>query len=144
MRDGHIEQLGTAADLYDRPVNAFVAGFIGESNLLPARVTGVEGDRVRAEMAALGQSVTVAAAPGLQVGQQAALLIRPEHVLLGAAPGIAAEIVELVYLGELTALNLRLPSGTTLWARQITGQDLRRGTQVSIGWKHDNARVVPA
>jgi ABC-type Fe3+/spermidine/putrescine transport system ATPase subunit len=144
MRDGHIEQLGTAADLYDRPVNAFVAGFIGESNLLPARVTGVEGDRARAEMAALGQSVTAAAAPGLQVGRQAALLIRPEHVLLGAAPGIAAEIVEMVYLGELTALNLRLPSGTTLWARQITGHDLRRGTQVSIGWKHDNARVVPA
>ncbi len=144
MRDGRIEQLGTASDLYDRPVNAFVAGFIGESNLLPARVTAIEGDRAQADVDALCHSVTAAAAPGLQAGKEAALLIRPEHVLLGAAPGIAAEIVELVYLGELTALNLRLPGGATLWARQITGHDLRRGTQVSIGWRHDNARIVPA
>ena len=144
MRDGWIEQLGSAGDLYDRPVNAFVAGFIGESNLLPARVTAVEAGRAQAEISALGQSVTAAAAPGLQTGQQAALLIRPEHVRVGAASGIAAEIVELVYLGELTALNLRLPGGTTLWARQITGHDLRRGTQVSIGWNPENARIVPA
>lgn len=144
MRDGRIEQLGSAGDLYDRPVNAFVAGFVGESNLLPARVTTVEAGHAQAEVSALGRSVTAAAAPGLQAGQQAALLIRPEHVRIAAAPGIAAEIVELVYLGELTALNLRLPSGATLWARQITGHDLRRGTQVSIGWNPENARIVPA
>jgi ABC-type Fe3+/spermidine/putrescine transport system ATPase subunit len=144
MRDGRIEQLGSAGDLYDRPVNAFVAGFIGESNLLPARIAAIAADSAQADVPALGASVTATAAPGLQPGQPAALLIRPEHVIIGAAPGVAAEIVELVYLGELTALNLRLASGVTLWARRITSHDLRRGTQVTIGWKQEHARFVPA
>jgi spermidine/putrescine ABC transporter ATP-binding subunit len=143
MRDGRIEQVGSAGDLYDRPVNAFVAGFIGESNLLPARVTAIAGGQAQAEVDVLGRSLTAAVAPGLQPGQPAALLIRPEHVLVGEEPGVTAEVAEIVYLGELTALNLRLESGATLWARRITSHDLRRGTRVTIGWKQEHARIVP-
>ncbi len=144
MRDGRIEQIGSAGDLYDRPVNAFVAGFIGESNLLPAKVVTVQSDTVQVDVPAFGRSLAAKAASGLHSGQQAALLIRPEHVLITDASGIAAEIVDLVYLGELTALQLRLDSHVSLWARQITSHNLRRGTQVKIGWKPEHARVVPA
>jgi ABC-type Fe3+/spermidine/putrescine transport system ATPase subunit len=144
MRDGRIEQLGTAGDLYDRPVNAFVAGFIGESNLLPARVVAIAGGEAEAEVPDLGLSVRAAAAPGLQAGKPAVLLVRPEHVLVGERAGLAAEIGELVYLGELTALHLRLAGGATLWARQITTHDLWRGAQVTIGWRQEHARIVPA
>jgi spermidine/putrescine ABC transporter ATP-binding subunit len=144
MRDGRIEQIGSAGDLYDRPVSAFVAGFVGESNLLPAKIVTVQSDTAQIDVPAFGRSLTATAARGLQSGQQAALLIRPEHVLITDAPGIAAEIVDLVYLGELTALQLRLDSNVSLWARQITSHNLRRGTQVQIGWKPEHARVVPA
>jgi len=144
MRDGRIEQIGSAGDLYDRPLNAFVAGFIGESNLLPAKVAAVHSNTVQVDVPAFGRSVGATAVPGLQAGQQAALLIRPEHVLITDGAGIAAEIVDLVYLGELTALQLRLDSNVSLWARQITSHSLRRGTQVKIGWKPEHARVVPA
>src|SRR5262249_2779517 len=117
MRDGRIEQIGSAGDLYDRPVNAFVAGFIGESNLLPAKIVAAQSDAAQVEVPAFGRSVSAIAALGLQAGQQAALLIRPEHVLITDGSGIAAEIVDLVYLGELTALQLRLDSNVSIWAR---------------------------
>ncbi|HWA50757.1 MAG TPA: ABC transporter ATP-binding protein, partial [Dongiaceae bacterium] len=144
MRDGRIEQIGGAGDLYDRPVNAFVAGFIGESNLLPARVIAAQGGSADVEVPAFGHNLSAIAAPGLQTGQQVALLIRPEHVLIADGAGVAAEIVDLVYLGELTAVQLRLDSNVGIWARQITSHNLRRGTQVKIGWKPEHARVVPA
>jgi ABC-type Fe3+/spermidine/putrescine transport system ATPase subunit len=107
-------------------------------------VTAIDGGSAQAVVEALGRSVVAAAASGLRPGQDAALLIRPEHVGIGEQPGIAAEITEVVYLGELTALNLLLPSGAAIWARQITSHDLRRGTQVHIGWKENYARIVPA
>ena len=49
MNDGKVAQVGRPEDLYDRPSNRFVAGFIGESNFLPAIVRGMEDDVVVAE-----------------------------------------------------------------------------------------------
>jgi spermidine/putrescine ABC transporter ATP-binding subunit len=143
MRDGRIEQVGSAGDLYDRPVNAFVAGFIGESNLLSATVVSVSGESALVDVPALGRQVAATAAAGMRPGQQGRLLIRPEHVLLGDRQGIPAVIEEVVYLGELTALNLRLDSGQSIWARQIADRSLRRGDSVRASWKHESPRVVP-
>jgi spermidine/putrescine ABC transporter ATP-binding subunit len=143
MRDGRIEQVGTVDDLYDRPTCAFVAGFVGESNLLPARITALAGNEATVDVPALGRSVTALAADGMSVGQSGSLLIRPEHVLIGGADGIAAQIQEVVYLGELTALLLRLESGSGIWARQITDRSLRRGDRVRASWKRNVTRVVP-
>ena len=143
MRDGRIEQLGSVGDLYDRPVNAFVAGFIGESNLLPAKVQSIDGATAQVDVPALGITLSAPAAPGLIAGKTASLLLRPEHVLLGSAEGISAAIDEIVYLGELTALHLRLGGGEKIWVRQITDRRLRRGMQVSLSWLPENARIVP-
>ncbi|WP_119389741.1 ABC transporter ATP-binding protein [Taklimakanibacter lacteus] len=142
MRDGRIEQLGSASDLYDKPVNAFVAGFIGESNLLPAKVTSLEGGEANVAIGAFAQNATVPAADGLNPGDDALLLIRPEHVRIDRE-GLAAEITEVVYLGELTAFHLRLAGGATLWGRQITNQALQRGMPVKVSWERAAARIVP-
>lgn len=144
MRDGRIEQLGSAGDLYDQPVNAFVAGFIGESNLLAARVVSLKDSEASIDIPAFAQTTTVPAANGLTPGQEGLLLIRPEHVLIDREPdGLAASITEVVYLGELTAFNLRLASGATLWGRQITDRSLKRGMSVKASWKRACARIVP-
>jgi ABC-type Fe3+/spermidine/putrescine transport system ATPase subunit len=144
MAQGRIQQLGTAAELYSRPANAFVAGFIGESNLLPVRVRTASGGEASVEVPALRSTLSAAAAPGVVVDGSAMLLLRPEH--LRVAPdgdGIAAEIVEAVYLGELTQLALRLESGHVLTSRQITDTHLREGARVKLRWAPDKARVVP-
>lgn len=143
MRDGRIEQLGSVDDLYDRPVNAFVAGFIGESNLLPAVVVEMAGREAQVDVPALGYTVGARAAANLEIGGSASLLLRPEHVRLDNPEGIPAEIDEVVYLGELTALHLRLDSGERIWARQITDRSLKRSMRVAISWRPENARIVP-
>ena len=50
MHHGRVVQVGTAYDVYRRPVNAFVADFIGKANLLPARVVEVSSDRLDLEV----------------------------------------------------------------------------------------------
>ena len=144
MDSGRIQQLGTVDDLYDRPVNAFVAGFIGESNLLPVRVLSASGGKASVDVEAFRRTIAVDAAPGTAAGEPARLLIRPEHVELGSdGDGVAAEIVEVIYLGELTQLTLRLESGQTLAARQITDRTLQAGARVHVSWKPGHVRAVP-
>lgn len=144
MDRGRIQQLGSVDEIYDRPANAFVAGFIGESNLLPAKVNDMAGGKATAEVEAFRRTMVVQAAAGVEPGQTARLLLRPEHLLFNKTDdGVPAEIVETVYLGELSQYSLALESGHVLTARQITDRSLRKGMKVTLSWDPIHARVVP-
>ncbi len=111
MSAGKLQQVGTAKDIYTRPVNRFVASFIGETNFLTA-TTEAGGARL-----ATGDLVELA---GTQPGQRVTLAIRPEQVRL-AQPGetgaIPATITNLVYFGTDTHCHLALKDGTEVVAR---------------------------
>jgi multiple sugar transport system ATP-binding protein len=81
LRDGQVEQVGSPLDLYDRPANTFVAGFIGSPamNFLPGIVRGGAG----AQQVALENGVTLAM-PGWHAteGRRVLYGIRPEHLVL--------------------------------------------------------------
>jgi len=145
MREGRVVQIGTAAELYGDPADAFVAGFIGESNLLPARVLAMHGERAEAEVPALGRRIAAPAAPGLAAGQPARLLVRPEHLLLDGAgeEAVAATVQEVVYLGELIALTLVLQDGTRLWLRRFADREIARGARVRVSWQPAALRLLP-
>ena len=143
MDEGRIQQLGSVDEIYDRPANSFVAGFIGESNLLPVRVASVSAGKATADVEAFRRTVSAPAAPGVEVGRPVSLLVRPEHLLFNERQdGVPAQIVEAVYLGELSQYAVLLESGQTLTARQITDRSLRTGTNVTLSWSPDHARVV--
>lgn len=143
MDEGRIQQLGSVDDIYDRPANSFVAGFIGESNLLPVTVTSTVGDMATADVEAFGRTVTLPASPGVAPGAPARLLLRPEHLLFNQTEdGVPAEITETVYLGELSQYEAVLANGQTLSVRQITDRSIQAGTKVKLSWKPDHARVV--
>ncbi len=99
LNGGRVEQIGTPLDLYDRPANTFVAGFIGSPamNLLPGRVTG-------GEIIALGQRF--AAPPGLQDGMAVTIGIRPDQVRFGEGPPARVEVIEPT--GHETYLRLTI------------------------------------
>ena len=84
MRDGHVAQMGAPLDLYDRPANVFVAGFIGSPSM--NMVTGV----VQGGMVVAGELRLPAGAAA--EGQQVVWGIRPEHLVLSDA-GFAAQVV---------------------------------------------------
>jgi spermidine/putrescine transport system ATP-binding protein len=145
MHGGRIRQLGGPREVYEEPATAFVADFLGVSNLMPA--TGEGGGRVTVD------GVVVEARHG-DVGAhgEVRLTIRPERVEIessgAAGPNrLPATVSELVYLGSTTQVIARTSSGATLQALLAnTGQALRfqRGDSVVVHLPPDALRVLTA
>jgi len=141
MRAGRIVQIGSAQDLYARPVDTFVARFLGESNLISGRVVATGGASARFEAKGTLGPMIGRAAPGISVRAPAAAMVRPEHVR-PVAGGRRARIAERVFLGEIIALRLDFGDGTELWSR-IFSSDAPPGDTVEIGWSEDNVSILP-
>ncbi|MGC1577679.1 MAG: ABC transporter ATP-binding protein, partial [Beijerinckiaceae bacterium] len=140
MRDGAIEQIGTPQDLYESPANTFVAGFLGESNLIEGRVTQIHDGKAEILAESIG-AIRGAAAPGVLAGGRAAALIRPEAVRFGGS--LPARLVERVYLGELMAFRLHLDGGTEIWQRQPVGMGEPAESAVTLAWSESGVRIIP-
>ncbi len=146
MSDGVVEQLGEPEDVYERPLKAFVAGFIGISNLLPATV---EGDGVRLSTGAL---VRAPIPDGLPDGTEVQLSVRPEKLLVdeleeGMAT-VEGTIAERVYMGTATQLIVELAPGARLvaleqnTARARSDDRWELGDCVRVGWHPEHGQVL--
>jgi putative spermidine/putrescine transport system ATP-binding protein len=146
MRDGLIEQIGTPNELYRRPANAFVAEFLGESNIVKGKIVECASGTARMTTADLSTDIIGPCAQGLSIGMEAGALIRPEAVGF-AGPnedGLPARILEVVYLGELLAIRLALTSGQEVWRRCFTGKENpEEGSQVRLSWRNEDVHIVP-
>jgi spermidine/putrescine transport system ATP-binding protein len=141
MSAGRLQQVGSAKDIYTRPVNRFVASFIGETNFLGA--TGEAGGMARL---ATGDLIELAAAAP---GQHVTVAVRPEQVRLAEAgePGaIPATITNLVYFGTDTHCHFALKDGTEVVARlqsPVTGDlSLTLGQTLGLRFAPGAAQVV--
>jgi spermidine/putrescine transport system ATP-binding protein len=137
MKDGRIEQLGTPEDIYLRPQTRFVAGFIGEANLLKGRRTG------QVIEAACGISFADPGPDG-----EVALVVRPESVRR-LAPAEHAEleatgnVEEIVFLGAHVRYVLALPGGERLRAQDPVEQPRAAiGDTVRVGWSRAAQRII--
>ena len=112
MNHGRIEQLGTPEEVYERPVTAFVADFVGASSVLTGRAAG--GHLVEI----CGARIAVRLDRPLRAGEMVRLVIRPEHVALGpAGPNtVPAQVAGVMYLGDHSEVRLELEGGTRLLA----------------------------
>ena len=79
MSDGWVEQIGSPTDIYHRPATPFVAGFIGEANLLPGSVEGRAGGL--ATVAVAGGTIPVPDVP--DATGSVLVMVRPEKVRVG-------------------------------------------------------------
>lgn len=142
MRGGRIVQIGSGSDLYERPVDTFVARFLGESNLLEGHVEAIEAGRATLAVPGLPVPVDGRAAPGLVVGGPAAALLRPE-VVKAVPEGIQTTVLERVYLGDMLARRLRLPGGHEIWSRRFAWEVPADEGQVAVGWERDAVSILP-
>jgi multiple sugar transport system ATP-binding protein len=101
LHDGAVEQIGTPLELYDRPVNLFVAGFIGSPamNFMKARL---EGGLQPTLVTASGVKVPLGAAPRVAAGSEIVMGVRPEHVSLGGPHAMPAQIMVIEPTGYET------------------------------------------
>ncbi|MCY0093775.1 ABC transporter ATP-binding protein [Hoeflea ulvae] len=105
MRDGHISQQGSPLELYDRPDNVFVAGFIGSPSMnLIEGVAGHNGTSQTVE--AQGVSLLAPERAGLEAGRKVILGIRPEHLELDDT-GFEAKVAVVEPTGSETHVVLR-------------------------------------
>jgi putative spermidine/putrescine transport system ATP-binding protein len=143
MEAGRVHQVGTAEDLYERPANTFVAGFVGRCNIVSGTLEGP--GRFRAE----GGAVLPCAADGGVA--RPVLALRPERIRVvpGEGPGLPATVVLATYLGAQTEYALDI-GGTTMLAAgptPVEGDPLRRvaaGDRVTIDWPLEAARLLPS
>ena len=146
MNEGVLQQCGTPEEIYERPANAFVAGFIGISNLIPGAVEG-QGVRLRT-----GQLVPAELEDGIKSGETVLLCVRPEKLRLepkaGGQISVEGTVAETVYLGTATQYLIELAPGVRVVAIENNVQTARsddrlaRGSKVTIGWLPEHGRVL--
>jgi spermidine/putrescine ABC transporter ATP-binding subunit len=145
MHDGRLAQVGTPAEVYERPNTRFVAEFLGAANVLHA-MAPTSG--MQLELPGLSATVRTAteSAPGPVL-----LAIRPERVQLGGAGApnaLQGVIADRAYAGETLTHTVRLDDGNLMRATQSLRNGLGAelidiGTRVTLSWQPDACIVLP-
>ena len=112
MSDGCLMQVGTPREVYVRPDSEFIAGFIGETNLLPGHVSSQQGDRIHVKTD-VGDLVALAAGATFADGDKVVLSVRPEVIRFDDAPAdtpnrFDGAVHHSVYLGEVAQHQVTL------------------------------------
>ncbi len=160
MRDGLIQQMGGPTELYERPLNRFVADFIGSSNFIPGTIASLDG----------GARVTVTSEHGLHlrgavtdptaspaVGQAVTIVVRPERLELvpndqhDDATGwtaVTGRIHQGTYLGDQTEYRVQTEQAGELIVRLQNamgagvGQGMGPGDPVTVRWREEANLVL--
>src|SRR6202162_112381 len=119
LRDGAVEQVGAPIELYARPRNQFVAGFLGtpQMNMLKAKVQMITGDGMSLSVDG-GRGVIHAAVDGMESVAEAdcTVGIRPEHIVLSDKGALAGTVIATEMLGAETIVFANLQSGENVTA----------------------------
>ncbi len=149
LRAGRLEQIGTPADIYERPATEFVAGFTGEVNRLAGEVVSQRAGRAVIRVDPLEIQVHTT---GLVPGQDVSVTLRPNHVRLlngagDALPNAFPGTVEhTAYLGDAVRCYVRLSDRVTVLADCGAPQGDRIpgvGDAVTVGWEADRCLCFP-
>ena len=131
MRAGRIEQIGTPIEIYERPANRFVAGFVGATNFVEGRIEATSDGayfvapfgRLKREGCMLGN------------GAAAVLSLRPEQIKLvrrSAADGVAGVIEDTAFRGETTQIRVMLAGDARLLVSSGRDEGFAPGDDVSV------------
>jgi spermidine/putrescine transport system ATP-binding protein len=142
MNHGRIEQLGTPTELYETPSTAFVAGFLGVSNLIPGMVSGPDTVRLHS-----GPEVRVRADALAGRTGSVAVGIRPEKIELGQGQSNSLDgtVVEEAYVGVSTQYIVETDCGRLTVYRQNASLGLNGaspGQRLTLSWSPESTFVV--
>jgi putative spermidine/putrescine transport system ATP-binding protein len=123
---GRVEQLASPQQLYDTPANPFVAGFVGDNNMLGGLAEGAAALRTSDGSCLLGRSVG-----SMAPGEAATLCVRPEHLRVAgdadAGNRLQATLVDAIHQGDHWRLVVRLRGSDTTWFAKLAPGTLPRG-----------------
>ena len=144
LNQGRIEQLGTPVEVYEEPVNLFVAEFVGQTNILDAVAGPRENGHVQATVEGMTSSLLTAKA--FAPGQEIKVVLRPEDLLVERAvpegddklwlPGV---IEETIYKGSTWDMTIQLDCGKQMLVTEFFDEDaeemnFQAGERVVVSW----------
>ena len=151
MNGGHVEQIGTPREIYERPHTSFVADFIGSLNALDLRIDELVG--VNAVMRfGEAERLVVPVGPGHRAGESVRVAVRPERVqiepvgspLLNGGSRLEGTIAEVVFLGMYTQFHVDTQAGR-LVSHRLADESLRGlegGSRVALSWDVEQASLL--
>ncbi len=146
MYNGRIQQVGRPREIYARPVNRFVAGFIGKANFVEARVAVSRPDA--ADVTIAGRRVTVPTPQrGFEVDERVLVVARPESIVVGPPTegSMRGKITEAVYLGSEILYSVAVGE-LSLSAEQADPEELEVydvGAEVGVTLRERNLHLLP-
>jgi putrescine transport system ATP-binding protein len=138
MHAGRIAQVGTPGEVYEYPANRYVAGFVGNINLIEGRVTGRSSGTLTVRAASLDADLAVACDDAPVLEGDICVAVRPEKITISrdAPPGSGRNVVrgvvrDLGYFGDQSLYRVRARSGAVM---QVSAQNLRRSAKLTVEW----------
>ena len=143
MNEGKVEQMGTPADLYDNPKTAFVANFLGQSNLIKGTISGNDGDNHIVDL--FGQKISLAKNRSHAVDNSIFAGIRPEKFRISrletATSGnilTGGKVEDVSYIGVSTQYQVTMPWGQEVMVFEQNDDGVPpfdKGDEVVISWE---------
>jgi putative spermidine/putrescine transport system ATP-binding protein len=151
MHQARVAQVGTPRTLYESPADLFVADFLGDSNLLAAKIIRASGDEVVVELASAAIIRAHRGTFAAPEGSRVVVLIRPEDMsvattaeCLDGQDGLKGVIKDISYHGDAFKLEVALSEEVLkVKVARERGAGMERGQQIFLTWKARAAKVLP-
>ena len=147
FNDGKVQQLSSPDELYEKPVNSFVAEFIGENNTFAGEVSDISKDKCKVKLAnaeILANPISVKSK-----GDRTTVSLRPERALINPSDKMDnvynGKIEEVIYHGDHTRVRINLlgnPEFILKVPNSSSNLDIKLGNEIKIGWNSEDARAL--
>jgi spermidine/putrescine transport system ATP-binding protein len=147
MTEGTVRQVGSPTEIYMRPVDAFVAGFIGQSNLFNAVVTEMRGNDVLARLAS-GEAVLLKSDQQMHPQSRIAFSVRPERLRIEKSGDaisrtnmLDGKIQHVIFMGSHSQVRVAVAGNQSIKVQ--TSDHCREGDNVTLSWSPQDAVILP-
>ena len=148
FNDGHVQQLSGPNELYETPVNSFVAEFIGENNTIIGTVKEVSGDQAKVETEQ-GESVIANPIAVHAAGEKTKISLRPERVMINPSDNLEnkfeASVAEIIYHGDHTRVRVNVLNNDQFILKIPNASDdikLNLNDKIKLGWSSHDCRAL--
>ena len=150
FNDGVVQQCAPPAELYEKPVNAFVADFIGENNFVPGMVTEMENGT--AKVTTDGGTIVAQAAEGVVANSACRVSIRPEKLFIHPTShahdnALTVGFNTRIYVGDFIRYYFKLSDGTDIIVKvlnDLSAPEFSDGAKAQLLWLAKDCIAFPA
>jgi putative spermidine/putrescine transport system ATP-binding protein len=148
FNDGHVQQLSGPNELYETPVNSFVAEFIGENNTITGTVKEISDNQAKVETDK-GESVIANPIAVKSVGEKTKMSLRPERVMINPTANLEnkfdASVAEIIYHGDHTRVRVNILDDDQFILKIPNSSDdikLNVNDKIQLGWSSYDCRAL--